>query len=266
MHLTRILPLIAIATTGIFGQQAPDATQRFDVVAIHPSKPALQSSAIRRTPRGGLQTENATVEKLILFAYGVRDYQLGGGPGWIKSEGFDITATVDPPEKPFSKATSRAEIESASANIRKRVATMLEERFGLVLREESKDLPVYVLKVSPKGIKMKDVTATPKSPMMKSPRSGELHASSYPMGFLADGLARYVDRPVLDETGLTGLYDFDLSWTPETGPGPAQQAEDRAPGASIFTALQEQLGLRLEAKKAPVKTLVIQKVERPTAN
>ncbi len=242
-------------------------TMQFDAAAIHPSKPAQMNSSIRPSPTGGLLAENATVERLILYAHGVRDYQLTGLPGWAKTEGFDITASLDTPEQPPSKGMTRADLELMFANHQKRVASLLKDRFGLVVREESKDLPVYLLKVSPKGIKMKDASGTPKSPMMRGPRPRELHATSFPMDMFAQSLPRYVDRPVLNETGLTGSYDFDLTWTPDRGPGQAEPAPDTVSAAgSIFTAIQEQLGLKLEAKKAPVKMLVVEKVERPSEN
>jgi uncharacterized protein (TIGR03435 family) len=159
------------------------------------------------------------------------------------------------------------------------VQSLLAERFELKVSQSSKELPIYALVVTKNGLKLSQ-TADPQPGPGAGTRSttrlqpGELTARGMPMSALAERLSREVGRQVVDKTGLQGGYDFTLHWTPELqtrplGAGDGSQGPATSPdatGPSIFTAIQEQLGLKLESQKGPVGTIVIDRIEKPSAN
>jgi uncharacterized protein (TIGR03435 family) len=211
---------------------------------------------------------NGTLKGLIEMAYDVRDFQITGGPGWADSEFFNLTAkggSSNPSSGPLSSTQSNAEM-------RLLLQALLRERFQLKVRKDSKELPEYTLSVGKSGPKMTAGTNHPASSVSGiNAACGQMTGTNTTMKNLAYKLSRILDRPVLDQTKLDGNYDFTLNWTPDTGPC-ATSISDSAPaatsgeGPSLFTALQEQLGLRLDAGKGPVEVLVIDHVEQPSPN
>jgi len=190
---------------------------------------------------------NGTLKGMIETAYDLRDFQIFGGPGWVNSERYDVLA----------KSESAVEDNQA---IRRRLQTLLAERFQLQLHRETKDLPEYALRVGKNGTRL---SAGEPSRVEGIERScGQMVATRATMGNLVFMLSRQLDRPVIDDTGLPGKYKFDLKWTPDAGP--CTGATDDRP--SLFTALQEQLGLKLESIKGPVDSLVIDSAARPSEN
>lgn len=209
------------------------------------------------TPRGRFTAINVTVRALIGDAYGVYGFQISDGPDWVKSEGYDVTAKErDSDVEKIGKLGRRQGWEYS----RLMIQSLLAERFKLKVRHETKDLPVYALVVAKNGPKFHEtvVPADPKAPAMMM-GGGELSMTGASIQQLINSLGGIVDHIVLDRTGLTGKYDIALKWEPETGSAGAS-------GPSIFTALQEQLGLRLQSQKGPADVLVIEHVERPTEN
>jgi len=201
------------------------------------------------TPEGRFSARNFTVWNLIRQAYHLRDLQISGGPGWIKIQGFDIEAR---PVSPVSR-------DKVSEMLR----TMLSERFRLKAHTESRNLSAYALVVSNGGSKLQPSTV-PGEP--QNTRLGQLVMPKMSMAQLAQILEFDLDRPVIDRTGLDGDFSVHLEWTRErdrtaAGDFPVDQSHP-----SIFSALQEQLGLKLEAVKAPVDVLVVDGVELPSAN
>jgi uncharacterized protein (TIGR03435 family) len=209
-----------------------------------------------RGDRGTLTLRNATARQCIQIAYGVKD--VFGGPGWVSTEGFDIEAK-----------TGTAGMTGTQMLLRFRA--LLAERFSLTLRSEVKDSPVYFVVMGRKGVVMKpsaDQTGwlgdypdgAPDGRVLTGGGPSELGpdrivGEAIPMTMLTNLLAGPLGRKVINKTGLTGRYDIELRWSPEGDSG-----------VSLFTAVQEQLGLRLEAGKGPVETLAIDHIERPSGN
>jgi uncharacterized protein (TIGR03435 family) len=228
----------------------------FEVASIRLS--SYQGGPLRVTARvdaDGIDFSNVTPRLCIQRAYGVKPYQLTG-PDWINSERYMIVA------------------KSAGAVPQDKILVMLQtlltERFKLAIHREAKEMPVYALVVSKSGSKLKE--ATDGGATQIGGDGDEIVFERASMQTLAGTLARSVNRPVIDATGLKGLYNFRLAWADDNSPNPngpvagASGASDPADAPSVFTALQERLGLKLESRKAPVDALVIDHIERPSAN
>jgi len=239
--------------------------EAFEVGSVKPASPDIRGIILQFTPGGGVRLVNATLRQAITLAYDVQEFQLSGGPGWLSADRFEILG---------KGSGDSGNDTSASQLARKRLQGLLEERFHLVIHKETKDLPVLALvlgrdarKLKPSGQGFDGISGRP----------GQISAERAGMQDLAAYLAGQLRRPVLDRTGLSGTYAFKLEWTPQLdGPAAAKVAADKAEaagvspsdpsGPSIFNALQEQLGLRLESVKAPVNTIIIDRAERPVAN
>jgi bla regulator protein blaR1 len=234
--------------------------QSFEVASIKPSQPASPDRQITgvQTPGGGrLNTFSTSLRMLITYAYDVKDYQVSGGPGWTNSETYDIVAKGD------GNATR--------PQLRLMLQTLLKDRFKLALRHETKDAPIYELVLAKGGSKIHEDTTSDRSRVgLTGP--GKFTAQKSSLAMFTQVLGTLTGRPVVDKTGLASTYTFRLDWTPEVGEGglPGPSRPDVVPpdsnGPSLFTALQDQLGLRLQSAKGPVESLVIEQVEKPTEN
>jgi uncharacterized protein (TIGR03435 family) len=243
---------------GILAQTQIPVPREYEVASIKPNQSGARH-AILSYPGGRLVTTNATLKVLIGFAYNLRDYQISGGPSWLDSIGYDILATPDHPANPSAENID---------TFRQLMRTLLSDRFQLMTHFEAKELPVYALVPAKDGAKLKDTGN------VQDPRDMSLHggiglitAQHIPMEFVAQQLSDRLGRLVIDKTALTGHYDFKLEWTPDEteSNGAPPPAADRT-GPSLFTALKEQLGLKLEAQKAPVQILVIDHAEKASEN
>lgn len=229
-------------------------TPGFEVASIRPTGPDERCGTIEPLPGGGLRVCGLALKTIVTWAYDVQDYQVAGGPSWIERDGWDILAK--PPAESAQSAAAENEKMGAPQHapsmklVRSRLQSLLAERFRLELRHEMREQTAYALTVAKSGPKMKE---SPGGMIRRGP--GEIVSRGANMESLVRFLAVDLHRPVANETGLSGIYAFTLQWTPDNTPD--------ANGPSIFTAIEEQLGLRLEARKAPVETLVIEKVERP---
>jgi uncharacterized protein (TIGR03435 family) len=251
--------LLTLAARGqINGSDARVTTPYFDVVAIRESR--FSNSEQGMSLRGGfLEVHNLLLKSLITSGYGVREGLIFGLPGWAEEAHYEIRARVteaDPKVLNGSREQRRA-----------LMAAMLEDRFQLKLHEATKVLPVYDLVVARDGPKFSESargdTSDRKSgaePHVQVSKT-EFTGTNASMLMLLSVLEEVVERPVVDKTGLTGAYDLHLKWTPDL-----TTASDRDTLPSIFTALQEQLGLKLQPNKGPVKTLVVDHVARPSEN
>lgn len=247
---------------------------KFEVASIKPANPDARGSSMMTDRVGGLRGENMPIRALITMAYGIRDFQLSGGPGWVGTERFDIMAkpeaAVGAPEPPDPHNLTDDQRKIRDEQWRERVRNLLADRFGLVIHKEAKEEQIYHLVIAKGGPKLTENTSPgPRQGM--SMNRGRAQGFAAPIQMLADNLANTVGRPVIDMTGLTGKYDWKLEWTPDSGmatPGPdnPQAQSGDAPGPTIFTAVQEQLGLKLETAKGPVDTWVIDKIDHPSDN
>ncbi len=243
----------------------PAPAYTYDTVSIHKSQLPCPPCGLGIGPQGGLRISNMPVMNMLTFAYGVRDYQFSGAPGWVSSDTYDVIFTPDKSEAPAGPDT-QLDVKVAASRNKQRLQSVLRDRFGLVLRAENHELPIYRMTQAKSGTKM---TVHPESDPAHFVRQtdGSERGHMEGMGTTTKGLAAVlssiVGRPVTDETGLTGQYDFKLDWTPD--PGSAEQPADST-RPSIFTALIDQLGLRLESAKGPVPVYVIEKIERPSEN
>jgi uncharacterized protein (TIGR03435 family) len=251
--------------------QTPTAALRFEVASIKPSAPTIDGMYLRPQP-GGLRIEGATLKNLIAIAFDVREFTISGGPGWIGSDRFDIDARAEsgPSGKPGQADQTKRQI--SGQQIRECLQSLLADRFELAIHRETKEDKVYPLVLGANGPRFSE--GKPDSKPMIRGRKGLITGQAVPMQMLALNLANSLSRTVLDRTGLNGKYDFKLEWTPEALQGAASPAPANSElpvardpdGPYIFAALQEQLGLRLETQKAPVATLLIDRVARPSAN
>jgi uncharacterized protein (TIGR03435 family) len=240
-----ILQTLALAT--FFATAGPiySQTPAFDVATIKPSAPNDRGYTVYNDVGGGIKLENMTLKDLIAFAWDVRDFQISGGPGWINSTHYDISA--------------KSQEVHGMMQLRPLVQPLLTERFQLVLHKGTKELSYYALVVGKNEAKLHASQAS--SPEMRGGGKGELAARGIPLSMLAAQLADDLERPVLDQTGIAGNFNINLQWTPDN----AEQKSDPS-RPSLFTAVQEQLGLKLESRKGPVEILVIDRAERPSEN
>ena len=233
------------------------AAQTFEVASVKPSAPDVRNSIIQPMPGGGLRIEGVPMKAILSWAYQVQNYQITGGPGWLETDNWTIVAnpSAPPPDGVPLEYEKMTEPERAATStlVRKRLQALLAERFRLALRRETRDQPAYALTVAKSGPKMKEAA----KPGYIRLGGGKVASNGTQMKALAQFLAVDLGRPVEDRTGLAEYYEFQLEWTPEGR---------NEPGLSIFTAIQEQLGLRLESIKAPVDTLIVERIEKPAEN
>lgn len=229
-------------------------SQSFEVASIKPSRNNNADSNLDSAPGGRLTATNITVRELIRLAFGVKDFQIERAPGWLESERYDIAAKSAILEK-----TSLAEEQS-------QVRELLADRFRLTTHRETKQTQVYLLVVSKDGPKLTAHNDGTGSGTRKA--CGHLAGKRLTLDTIATVLSRQFERDVLNRTDLPGKYDFQLDWAPDSGPCPLAADSEGSASAlpSIFTAIQQQLGLKLESAKGPVEFLVIDRVERPSAN
>jgi bla regulator protein BlaR1 len=255
----------------------------FAVASIKPDKSGTNMVRIMFGP-DGFTANNVPVKLLIRQAFNVNDDQIAGEPAWASSSYFDVDAKVDSADVPAMKNLTLDQR-------RQMIRSLLEDRFALKTHEETKELPVYVLVIAKGGLKMKEAKPGDTYPsglkgpdgqhggagMMMFDASGQITAQGVLVSNLTRLLSQQTGRTVIDKTGLTGKYDFSLQLPPMKGMMPAPPAPGSGSaaggddsgddaGPSIFTALQEQLGLKLESQKAPLPLIVIDHIEQPSAN
>src|SRR5215475_4421518 len=227
--------------------------QTFDAASIKRIAPGNADGSTVEFLPAGMRVKNGTLRGLIESAYDVRDFQISGGPAWSNADRYDVLAR----SQSGDQADSRAEDIKAT---RFKLQALLADRFHLVVHRETRELQEYALVVEKKGSGLVAVSAD----TQPGARAGVLSTCGHMTGTqalisnLVLYLSRQLKRPVFDRTGLTARYNFELSWTPELAPCP--DSADNAP--SIFTALREQLGLRLDSIKGPVDTVVVDAAER----
>jgi uncharacterized protein (TIGR03435 family) len=239
---------------------AAAASPGFEVAAIKPSRPEAQGKGFTMRGREVL-TINTNLSDLVTFAYGVHARQIVNAPDWAEKDHYDITGIPDVDGQP--------NIDQMRAMLKK----LLADRFKLTFHRDKQELSVYALVVGRDGPKLTKSAGDPNGPTGLVFRGlGVLPGMNASMADFASVMQGAVlDRPVVDQTGIPGKYDFTLTWTPDESQFRAMGVRvppppDNATAPSLFTAIQEQLGLRLESTRAPAEVLVIDRVEKPTEN
>jgi len=240
---------------------AANANPSFEVATIKPSDPSRPGKSF--LVRGHeFTTTNTSLTELITFAYELHPKQLTGGPAWLETQYYDLTAKPDVDGQPSVK------------QLRTMVQKLLADRFKLTFHHDKKDLSVYMLIVGKTGSKLTKSDADPNGlPGLFFRGLGALTVRNATLlDFTGLMQASVLDRPVVDQTALAGKWDFSLNWTPDetqfggrAGQLPAASDKADAP-PDLYTAIQQQLGLKLEPTKAPVDVLVIDRVEKPSEN
>jgi uncharacterized protein (TIGR03435 family) len=243
----RILILGKVALVALLGLP-PQPGDTLEVAAIHPSRADSLNTRIDPQPGGRLVIVNATLRTLIRNAYGALPFQLVGEPKWSESDRFDINA----------KNASGQQITQDT--LKPLLQGLLADRFQLEAHWETRQAPVYALLVEEHGPKFKAHADESGGGMNTSRVPGKvvMHGSGVPMADLAGNLGFHLQRYVIDETHLSGRYDFLLHWDPD--------GEEDSTEPSLATAMHEQLGLRLKPGRGAVQVLVIERAERPTEN
>jgi uncharacterized protein (TIGR03435 family) len=280
--LALVLTASALLPVGLHAQAPAAGGPTFEVASIKANHSGDGRIGLGMQP-GGRYTAQKPLRLIIQNAYRVQGFQVVNAPDWTQSERYDISAKAD--------GTPTQE------QVQQMVQALLADRFKLQVHRETKEMPIYALVMAREdgrlGPKLKVSTAecgnagrgrggvqpppAPGQPLQCGMRlgPGNLLGGGMTMTNLATSIANSVNRVVVDRTGLTGNYDFELIWTPELpqggGPGGGLGPPGGGPnidpnGPSLFTAVQEQLGLKLDSTRGPVETLVIDRVERPTEN
>ena len=251
--------LLLIAASGAYGQQST-GLPKYEVASIKPTPNDRLDYAFHFEPNGATEASGITLTRLMMTAYGVQGFRIVGGPDWVDSRRWDFQAKPDRvPAPPQFSAMLRA---------------LLEDRFQLRTHTETRRLPVYELTIDRKGLKLP--VAKGGEPEIQA-SAGSIHFTNTPPEGIVGQLSYALGTVVIDKTGLSGRFDFDLRWTPQPGedggpstsglpPAVREQASPISDGPSIFTAIRDQLGLQLKAARGPVNVLVIDRVQLPTAN
>ena len=239
---------MAVCLLAASAVQAQDS-RAFDVASIKPNNSGSLIANGARVRNGRFTAENVSLLSLLRSAYGVQEFQIQGQPGWADVDRFDIIATLP---------TGSAESDWPAM-----LQRLLAERFRLAIRREMRETDVLALVVARGGLKVMPVdpsSCTPPNRCGFSASPTQITARGQSMDQLATRLSRSIGQTVVDRTGVSGIFDYKLEWV--------QDDQFRAPGASaspaIFTALTDQLGLRLQSARAPVEMIVVDSAVRPT--
>jgi uncharacterized protein (TIGR03435 family) len=282
MNRPSIVAIVAAAVLTTFPPhlqaQAPPAADpshpAFEVASIKRNVSGSDNASVRAQPGGRVAVTNNSLRNIIRNAYGVQNFQIVGGPDWINSDRWDIVA--------------KAEGDTPPPQMLLMVRTLLAERFKLVVHIEMRDTPVFALVIARSdgqlGPQLRRSTVdcatliaaaqarkeAPPNTINGRPScgtritAGTMMTTATTMADVARNLSPIAGRSVVDKTGLTGGFDLDLSWAPEPQPSADAAARPASDLPSLFTAVQEQLGLKLDSQRAPIETLVIDSAERPT--
>jgi uncharacterized protein (TIGR03435 family) len=249
--MTRCLPVVLLLFQPAFAQPT------FDAASIKPSTAQSMGGGFN-LPAGRLNARNRSLRELIQFAYDIHEYQLTGGPGWMDTDRYEVVASAGG--------------QSNTAEKRLMLQKLLADRFGLVFHAETREVGGYALTIAKGGPKLHPPASDEASLMLGRTPKGlrNMIGKNQKTSGLIMVLADLLDHPVLDATGLTGSYDFYLEWAPEVGESALSLRKDSSAasepppdGQSIFTAVQEQLGLKLESRKAPIEIRVVDRAEKP---
>jgi uncharacterized protein (TIGR03435 family) len=231
----------------------------FEVATVKLSRPDTTMMGMRMQG-STFSITNLTLAFLVTFAYDLNIHQIIGAPGWSSTERFDITGKPEGEGQPTPEQT------------RTMLRKLLADRFQLAVHRDRQELPVYTLSVGKSGSKISTTEKKGDTPFVVMPRPGTLSMSNATMTDLCKVYQGLLDRPCVDQTGLSGRYEFSLVWMPDRPQAPpganpnALATPDNAEFPDLFAATQQQLGLKLDAAKLRIEVLVIDKVEKPSDN
>ncbi|HEX3875714.1 MAG TPA: TIGR03435 family protein [Bryobacteraceae bacterium] len=245
----------------------PPARPEFEVASVKPNASGGQGFSIQALP-AGLQARNISLKRLIAMGYSVTDFQIFGELPWLESARFDVEA--------------KTAVKTALPELRLMMQSLLDERFQLKFHRETRDLPILTLSFVKNGVKGPGLTDAPGEPCgppvapektaaglpralcgTVNPARGRIFGQRGRISQLCDRLSALLGRTVVDKTGLAGAYDIELTFAPDPAPG----VPDSEPaGPSLFTAMREQLGLKLESGKGPVEVVVVDSAVRVEGN
>jgi bla regulator protein blaR1 len=258
MHTPQSRAAVRGQEAGAASAGTPWELTSFKPTTVPAEKPGEHRMVFIKFMTDGLSGVNLTAHMLIQHAYGVHDNQIVGAPDWVNTDGYDFEAkrNIDMPSggKPDHDDGPRMQMFQA----------LLSDKFKLAFHRETRSLPVYELVLDPDGSKLAD--AKPGDPLFRV-QAGQMTAQGVPTSHLAEVLSQMLATNVLDNTGLKGKYDFKLTWTPDRSDLPMDAPGWREnAGASLLDGLREQLGLQLKQEITPMEVLVIDHIEKPTAN
>lgn len=243
-RISRIAGTFAFALCGLCGQSSAS----FEVASVRPVDSSRQVGHGSMAVSGPHVTFSGyTLRALILYAYDMRNYQISGGPSWIASETYTIAAKAE------------GNIAPETAEIRQMLQSLLAERFQVKLHRETKEVRLYLLEPAKTGPKL-TLSIARRTTMQMGP--GHLMMAKATTSQMASLLSSVLSRPVLDQTGMNGEFDFTLD-SADINMARMQPPDEELSGPSIFTAIQEQLGLRLEPSKGPIEVLVVDHAVKP---
>lgn len=247
MTRARILILFSLAAQFAWAQ-----TPSFEVATIKPAAPSTDGHTHINYPSGDrFSASNITLIALMQWAYKMPARQIISGPSWLSSSRFDIQATIDANQIEHLDQQAQTELKQ------RMVQSLFADRFHMKIHQETRTMPAYDLVVAKDGTKLQPSHANGKSiGIGRSHFNGE----GLPMTIIAEELSQIAGRAIVNKTGLSGYYDFKLQWAPDDATG----SDSNLP--SFFTALQEQLGLKLISTKEPIPVLVIDHLDQPTPN
>jgi uncharacterized protein (TIGR03435 family) len=278
------IAVVAASTAALHGQaaQTDQKPLAFEVASVKPNTSGVNAGRLGG-PASTFAAVNWTVRGLIEWAYQVQSFQIDGGPNWINSDHFDIATTA------ADSGSSQPRPGGPPSTTQLRMRTLLAERFKLAVHRQAKDMPIYALvtarsdrtlgpelrpstedcvaifAAARRGVRPSSLSATGKPTCDASISPGTVTAGTQPIPLLASVLSGIVQRIVVDRTDLKGNYDLTIVFAPDQSPqGSADTPVTDSNAPSIFTALEEQLGLKLESERGPVDVLVIDHVEKPT--
>ena len=284
MRKLALTSLLALGVAIVLPAQEKDAA--FEVASVKANKSGDGNGNLRGLPGGRVQATNMPVRPIITFAYLIAGYQLIGGPGWLTTDRYDLVAKIEG----TADATPAVPGANAASPMQLAIRHLLEDRFKLKVHRETREMDIFTLVMAKPGgapgprlkpttqdcaalaaalnrgekVAAADASGLPMCSIQGSP--GRLRFGGLPAASLATAFAGPAGRMVVDKTGLTGNWDFELTFAIENrgraGGADAAPADPNAP--SFFTAIQEQLGLKLEPTKGPVDVVVIDSIEKPT--
>jgi uncharacterized protein (TIGR03435 family) len=237
----------------------------FEVDTVKSGDPIDPHWGVGFGSNGRFRANNASLQMLLVFAYKLQTQQISGGPKWVNSEKFSIEAEA-------SSATPSGPVDIGQ--IRLMLQALLADRFKLVVHRSTIESKIYELLVRSGGSKLKEAGANDGRVGLRIEPGGAIVGAASPISPLVDYLSEKLQRSVIDKTGLSGKYDFTLKrWTSSLGPldapqdeGEAPRTSDSSPSRSLFAALQEDLGLKLQPGKGPIEMLIIDQVQKPDPN
>jgi len=255
-------PAILLLTIALVGYgQTSTTSPKYEEASIKANTDGGFRFAFQIDPGGTLAATGITLKRLMMTAYNVHGFRIVGGPDWVDSRRWNVQAKHDGAASPDQ--------------IHKMLRSLLENRFQLHTHSETREMPIYELSIGGNGSKVPRTENGAKHDVRA--RAGSIQITNEMSATFASQLSYALGTPVLDKTGLRGEFDFTLRWTPKPGedggptgsglpPGTPEEPAPTPDGPSIFTAIQEQLGLRLQSARASVEVIVIDRVESPSDN